>query len=84
MANMIYVNRDKDDNITGLFAREQYKDQEKLPESDPEVQAFINRPTPHTPAIDTAKVLEVDKQALRDATTVTEIRTVLLKVFLGE
>ena len=42
---MRYIDRDIDENITGLFIQEQYKEQETLPEDDPEVQAFINRDT---------------------------------------
>lgn len=35
-----YVDRDRDGNITGTFAREQYKGQEALPEDGIEVEAF--------------------------------------------
>ena len=40
---MIYIERDKDGNIAGVFMRKQYKDQEMLAIADAEVTSFINR-----------------------------------------
>jgi hypothetical protein len=42
MMEIRYIDRDKDGNITGTFAIEQYKGQETLPEDAPEIQAFTD------------------------------------------
>lgn len=83
---MRYVERDKDGNITGLFAQEQQKDQEVLPVDDAEVVVFINRPSldSELPAIDKTEIMEADKQSLRDATTIAGIKSALLKILLNE
>lgn len=39
-----FIDRDKDGNITGTYARPQYDGQEFLPDDDPEVIAFQTRP----------------------------------------
>ena len=36
-----YIERDRNENIIGLFARPQYVGQEKLPEDDPEIVSFL-------------------------------------------
>lgn len=43
MTNMRYVDRDKDDNISGMFVREQYEGQERVSYDNKEVQDFVNR-----------------------------------------
>ena len=51
--NIRYVDRDKDGNITGTYARKQYEGQEYLPEDDNEVEAFT---------VSTAEVEEMESK----------------------
>ena len=54
----IYIDRDADKNITGLFARPQYEGQEKLKETDKEIIAFRKKQNEPTEA-------QLNKQKIR-------------------
>lgn len=86
---MIYVDRDQDENITGVFAIEQYEGQEKLPENDAEIVAFQNPPPPtseeiYAEVMQNQAVLKAVVLSLNDGTFVpganlsnTDLKTII-------
>lgn len=62
----MYVGRNKDGSIYGLWAVPQWKEQEELPDDDPAVVAHLNRLTPpRSPTRDAENAVQVymDKAA---------------------
>jgi len=82
---MPFVNRDGEGNITGAFARPQYKGQEGLPADHPELTAFrdkieadLNR---ESRLIDGAKISAETRQAFFDAGSVEALKAALAEIF---
>ncbi|MEE9366728.1 MAG: hypothetical protein V3W44_08585 [Dehalococcoidales bacterium] len=65
---MSYIFRNQSGEITGVARWPNYTDQERLPEDDPELVTFLNRP--EKPPITKAEILDAMKQ-IATATGIT-------------